>query len=126
MDKWKARIKRKAPLFPDLFDLDGLDNIKQLEDLYERYLLRFMGHERLETYFEAHRSNKHLMEVEKPLLLINAQNDPLLADGSYPVEVPDAVEAFYPKKGGHLGFHLHGKGYSWLEVRVKVFFDGLA
>ena len=68
-----------------------------------------------------------LNNVQVPLLVLNAQNDPFMPAWTLPGvdEVSRSVYLEYPKEGGHIGFPIfeHGKGsLAYLPRRIFRFF----
>lgn len=123
LKKWKRKINKKAVQFPELFDLNQVRSAKNLDELHAKLTIRLHGFESLKAYYDQHSSAQFLRTIKTPLLIVNAQNDPLLGANSYPPNHFQDVKLEYPKTGGHLGFSLLNKPYSWMELRAEAFFS---
>ncbi|MEQ8239824.1 MAG: alpha/beta fold hydrolase [Cyclobacteriaceae bacterium] len=123
LKKWKRKIARKAETFPELFDLEMVEKASTLDQLHEWQTLKLHGYDNMREYHEQNSSAKFLPTVKTPLLIVNAQNDPLLGAKSFPENTFKMVRLEYPKTGGHLGFSLRNKPFSWMELRAEYFFE---
>ncbi len=59
-----------------------------------------------------------------PTLLVNAQNDPILTPSCSPSKMCSTHPNVFletPKQGGHVGFMLPRKAYTWSEIRAYEF-----
>lgn len=76
-------------------------------------------------YYLKSSSKAFIPEIRRPVLILNAQDDPFLSRGCFPVEeAKDHQKVFLemPEKGGHVGFMLN-KGKYWAEQRVLAFLE---
>jgi len=121
--KWKNKVKRKAVQFPGLFNLDKLDAYKSLEQFHSQFTIKVQGYQSMSEYYQKNSSLRFLEEVKTPMLLLNAKNDPILGENSYPIIQNGLVQSEYPKHGGHLGFSYHNKPYSWMEEAMERWID---
>src|SRR5216684_6289525 len=68
-----------------------------------------------------------LGDIQVPTLLVNARNDPFLADPCYPIEEAQANASLHlemPVTGGHVGFGgFNSGGEYWSETRAVPFLD---
>lgn len=124
MKKWKRRIRRKAEQYPALFDLSQVSSCKTLDELHDRFTVRLHGYDSIQQYYQQNSSSQFLDTVQTPLLIANAENDPLLGPKSYAKIDARNVQQVTAKKGGHLGFSLKKKPYSWMELITEDFFEG--
>lgn len=116
------KIRRKHVDFPDDIELDRLSGLKSLAEFDERFTAPLHGFQSAQNYWESSSSRQWLGEIRTDVLLINAENDPILGAGCYPVEEAKESECFHletPAEGGHVGF-CEGRGY-WSERRVVEF-----
>ncbi len=124
--KWKKKIERKAQDFPDLFDLEALNNASSLSDIYEQHILPLHGYPSMEDYNSKWSSVQFIPNIKVPLLIVNAKNDPLLSENCYPREVCEKSESVYleiPKYGGHTGFTKLKEGKLWYIWRIEKFLE---
>lgn len=107
MKSLRKKIRRKQVLYPDQFDLRGLDQIKTFAQFDEQYTAPLNGFHSAKHYWERNSSVPFLCQIIPPTLLINAKNDPFLGAACYPLEEAQNNHAFYlecPEQGGHIGF----------------------
>ncbi len=121
LKKWKQRIKRKARQYPDLFDLSYLTSVRSLRDLHTQFTLHLHGFESMDHFYDEFTPLHKLPKVKKPLLIVNAKNDPILGPKSYPTQEWPEVTLDFPPVGGHLGFSYNNSTYSWMEWRASNF-----
>ena len=123
-EKVKRKLEKKASQYPSLIPMNEVSKADSLEEIYDLLIKKLYNHASSDHYYSIY-SGKNLIEkINSPLLLVNAQNDPLLGSESYPRIELDNVEAEYPRKGGHVGFSIHGSKASWMELRAESFFNG--
>lgn len=123
----KAKMRRKAQRFPGKV-LDGpLAGVRTLRTLDDLYIAPLAGFGDAETYYRECSSRPLLPSIEVPSLIVNAQDDPFLAGGAYPVDEASRnprVVLEMPSHGGHVGFALGG-GRWWSEERTVAFIRAL-
>ncbi len=122
--KMKNKVIRKAEIFPESFDLRKISNIDSLEQLYEECLLPLHGISSMNEYFTKWSSSRFLSKIEIPLLIVNAQNDPLLSRNCYPYKTSANSENVFletPRYGGHTGFSGKTNGKRWYLQRIDEF-----
>ncbi|MEL6133118.1 MAG: hypothetical protein AAFR59_07095 [Bacteroidota bacterium] len=74
-----------------------------------------------EAYYEGCSCMTLLPDIQRPALILNAQNDPFLAKGDYrPYTDPNPFVAM-PKIafGGHVGFSYLTRKENWMQSRVR-------
>lgn len=125
MKKWRSKIKKKAVQFPELFDLSKINDCKTLDELHETFTVKLHGFNSIKEYYSENSSSNFLGKVKTPLVVMNAKNDPLLGPNSYREIGTPFVHQLNTDTGGHLGFSLSRKPYSWMEIISERFFDKL-
>ncbi|MGB3466766.1 MAG: alpha/beta fold hydrolase [Cyclobacteriaceae bacterium] len=121
------KIKRKALQYPDI-DLSGIDDIKDFKDFDERYTAPLHGFRDAMDFYESATSDQFYEMIKKPVLLVNALNDPLLGEKCYPYGKAEKSDYLYletPAKGGHVGFTISGRDQTWSELRAYDFISQL-
>lgn len=124
--KWKKKIERKALDFPNIFDLEALNNASSLREIYEFHILPLHGYPSLDDYNSKWYSAQFIPKIKVPLLIVNAKNDPLLSENCYPKEVCEKSKSVYleiPKYGGHTGFTKCKEGKLWYVWRIEKFLE---
>jgi predicted alpha/beta-fold hydrolase len=124
--KMAKRIKRKADQFPDLIDVEGVDDIRT----FAEYDIRFTAplnhcNSPYEFYQKASTIND-LQTIKVPTLLLIAENDPFMPESCYPYKDAKDHKYFHlevPKKGGHVGFTINSLQDSWMEERAFEFIN---
>lgn len=123
----KARLKRKATLFPGKFDLAHLAGIRTLLDFDEAYTAPDGGYRNAADYYEQAGSRHMLGAIAVPTLILTAQDDPFI-----PYRIFDApairtnsrIRFEAPAHGGHCGFvqrAVYGEDRYWAENRLIDF-----
>ena len=121
------KIKKKMELLPGRINDDNYDRIKNFKDFDDRYTAPIHGFKDAEDYWAKCSSGQFIPHIKVPTLLVNAQNDPFLAGGCYPVpqaEQSKFVHLEMPRSGGHVGFvQFNGDGSYWSENRAVAFLE---
>jgi uncharacterized protein len=80
------------------------------------------GFESANAYYQAASAGPFIGKISIPTLILQAQDDPWIPFAAYaalPWHSYPMIETFFPKYGGHVGFH--GKGGSWLDSVLAGF-----
>ncbi len=120
----RAKIERKAQQFPQAIDLSKFEQVRCWRDFDQFFSVPINGFASVEEfYYQA--SCVHFMEgIRIPALLVNAQNDPILAPECSPRGLCERHPYIFlemPRQGGHVGFTVHRHPYSWMEYRAETF-----
>jgi predicted alpha/beta-fold hydrolase len=127
MKMLRKKIREKHIYYPSI-PLEGLSKIKTFREFDGTYTAPANGFRSAEEYWEKASSKPFLQNITIPTLLVNAQNDPFLGDGCYPIEEAEKNPNLYlemPETGGHVGFmpeKITEKLY-WAEKRTIDFFN---
>lgn len=127
--KLQPKLKEKLQRFPkENINQKDVKNMKTFYDFDSMYTAPAHGFLSAEDYWTKSSSRPHISNVAIPTLLINALDDPFLADNCYPFEEAEKLDNFYllaPKYGGHVGFmsRLIERGAYWHEKEILAFFD---
>ena len=118
------KIRIKARQMPEL--LKGLSDVRTFEELHKLYTIPVYGFKDTEDFYRQASAENYLKEVTIPTLVLNAKNDPMLSTDCFPGDIiknhPNVfLEA--PDRGGHVGFTLSGKKYTWAEERTCWFLN---
>lgn len=111
--------------FQTAFPLEKCHKISEFDDVFTAPLHGFQDHL---DYYRQCSCKPFLPMVGKPLLLINARNDPFLPPEVLPSahEVSEQVTLLQPEHGGHVGFVSQDAGrlnIEWLPKTLLNYFD---
>ncbi|GAX61487.1 hydrolase of the alpha/beta-hydrolase fold [Candidatus Scalindua japonica] len=119
------KIKDKMKIMPNQINDDDYNLIKNFKDYDDRYTAPLHGFNNAEDYWKKCSSKQFIPEIKIPTLMVNASNDPFIADGCYPVNETSNSKYVYleiPRSGGHVGFIQFNKDKSyWSEKRAIKF-----
>ena len=125
--KLKARLERKAKLFPGQWDLSRLKNIRTLSQFDDAYTAPDGGYHDAADYYERSGSRHVLKDIRVPTLLITAQDDPFVPLSSFDlprIRANPCIQLITPAKGGHCGFVQQARASEdsyWAENRIIEF-----
>jgi uncharacterized protein len=121
------KIKIKMKMFPGQIDDKDFHLIKTFKDFDDRYTSKIHGFRDAEDYWQKSSSIYFIPEIKVSTLIVNAPNDPFLAEDCFPfseVKENTFVGLETPKAGGHVGFVSFNKaGEYWSEQRVAEFLN---
>lgn len=103
----KEKIVRKTLLFPGELPVGLLRKTKTLQDFDNYFTGPLHGFSDAAEYYQVNSSLQFLEQIEIPVLILNAQNDPFLSETCFPMKLAktlDLVHFEFPKHGGHVGF----------------------
>ena len=123
LKKLILKIKAKAAQFPEI-DIHGIDDLKSLKDFDNRYSGPLNGFKDAEGFYEYCNPYPFISKIDRPTLILNALNDPLLIGKCYPYELAEEnphIHLETPERGGHVGFAQAGSEYSYSELRTFEF-----
>jgi len=118
LSRLKDRVRRKHPLQPDLYPIDGLDKIRSIWAFDDRYTAPLFGFGTAANYYATQSSARFLEYIEIPTLVVTAQDDPLVPFEMYRRKVfqtNPALTLVAPAHGGHLGFLSRTRPRFWLD-----------
>lgn len=114
LEKLKEKVQEVARNFPE-FDATEALNARNFTEFDESFTARTMGFRGAQDYYVTASAVRYLGQIDRPTLLVNPKNDPLLGGDSHPVNEARESKFFYletPEDGGHCGF-LTPKGQEW-------------
>ncbi len=121
-----AKLREKEKLYPRYRYEKAYLGMKSFHEFDEFYTAPLNGFRDAADYWNQSSSLRYLDRIERPTLLVNAQNDPFLSEACYPSALARSSPHFHlevPAAGGHCGFPGRGSplGY-WHELRALAFF----
>jgi predicted alpha/beta-fold hydrolase len=122
----KARMRRKAKLFPDKFVIGDMKNIRTVRDFDDEITARFCGFESAADYYAKSSANRLLSGIRRPTLILTAQDDPVVPFKSFTdpaVAKNPLITLEAPRHGGHCSFisEQPGSDRFWAESRIVEF-----
>lgn len=126
VSKLKARLRRKARLFPGKFEIKGLDRLRTVREFDNEVTAPHFGYRDADDYYDRASACWVIDQITVRTLIITAQDDPVV-----PVAIFDRSEVcgnsritvLAPERGGHCAFisRLSGQERFWAEARVVEF-----
>ena len=121
------RMRRKARLFPDRYDLAPLRTVRTLREFDNAFTAPHGGYGDADTYYARASALRVAGTIRLPTLIIHAQDDPFIPFA--PCQNPSvrqnpAITLLAPTHGGHcafLGRGNPGEDRHWAENRVVEF-----
>ena len=118
----RARLKRKAALWPGKFDLAPLNRVYSIRAFDDTYTAPQGGFGNADNYYTQASAIRLIDRVTVPTLIVTAEDDPFVPGEQFRrPEVADNpnVRVLLTEHGGHCGF-LSTTGY-WAEETVVRF-----
>ncbi len=124
LTKLKARMKRKAALFPGRWDLTGLDRIHIISEFDDRYTAPDGGYASGPDYYDRAGSRHVLEKIAVPTTIVTAQDDPFIPYSMFSlaaIKRNPLIRLTAPHYGGHCGFIQGARSNEdrfWVENRI--------
>ncbi len=119
------KVQTKDSQMPSKINMKHFGQVKSLRDFDEYFTAPIHGFEGANDYYTKNSSRFFLEGINKPTLIINAQNDPMLSPVCFDPKVAannPNIEFLLPKHGGHVGFAQFDKnGFYWSEKMALDF-----
>jgi predicted alpha/beta-fold hydrolase len=122
----KNRLRRKAKLFPDVYDIAGLGDIHSIEQFDDRFIAPAFGFADARDYYAKASALKLIRCIRIPTLIIHAEDDPFIPFA--PLRDPSLATNPYvllmaTERGGHVAFLSANAGEDrfWAENRLVDF-----
>jgi len=120
----KKKILQKEKMFPGLVNVQKLNEIKEWKDFDEYFSAPLNNYKDADDFYFNSSAKNFMENIQIPTLLINAKNDPILTLGCTPLHFAETNPNIFienPDRGGHCGFMVAGKEFSWAETRALEF-----
>jgi uncharacterized protein len=126
----KARMRRKAELFPGKFNLEPMARVKTVRDFDDIITATYCGFQGASDYYERSSARRVAGDIRVPTLIVTARRDPFIPFASFSdagLTSNNNIELIAPEHGGHCAFISREKGDArfWAEARVMEFFKNL-
>jgi uncharacterized protein len=123
VQKLKARLRRKARLFPGQFALERLDRVRTVREFDEAITAPHFGYRDADDYYHQASACRVIGQIAVPAWIITAQDDPVVPFRIF--DTPEArgnpnIAVIAPERGGHCAFISRCAGWDrfWAEVRI--------
>jgi len=123
----RPKIEAKAAQYPDVIDLSNFERIRKWKDFDNFFSAPINGYEDADDFYYQASAKNFMAGTDRPILLVNAQNDPILTPACSPLQLCENHPNIYletPKSGGHVGFSQRKKQSAWSERRAVEFVEG--
>lgn len=122
----KRRMRYKAKLFPNLYSLDCLRDVRTLHEFDDRVTARFCGFRDASDYYERSSASRLIAAIHVPTLILTAKDDPMVPFDSFldpAINGNSHVQLVAAQRGGHCGFISKARGTErfWSESRIVEF-----
>lgn len=120
----KARLRRKASLSPDRWDVKGLDAMTRISEFDDRYTAPDGGYRDAADYYDRSGARHVLHSIAVPTTIITAQDDPFIPYSMFltpAVQQNPSIRLLAPTHGGHCGFFQTRRSEEdryWVENRI--------
>jgi len=115
----KAILKDKMPI-----SVEQIKSIRTCRDFDRLITAPFHGFADVDDFYKQGSMSTHIAHVPVPLLLLTAQNDPILPPSCYPFDKAEKLSNFYLEvtpNGGHVGFCMKNSTITYAERRIAEF-----
>jgi predicted alpha/beta-fold hydrolase len=123
----KARMRRKAALFPDEFSVEPLGRIWTVRQFDEAYTAPYYGFKDATDYYYRASAMRAIDRITVPTLILTAENDPFVPPGPFrdpALSGNPAITTVITPEGGHCAFvEPSDGGYDgyWAEREIVRF-----
>jgi predicted alpha/beta-fold hydrolase len=122
----KRRMRLKTSLFPGVFAVDGMRNIRSVRAFDELITARFCGFAGADDYYGRSSARQLLAHIRKPCMILTSQDDPFVPVSSFgdpAIRENPCIELIMTRYGGHCAFISNERGDArfWAENRVVEF-----
>ncbi|HWR35707.1 MAG TPA: alpha/beta fold hydrolase [Clostridia bacterium] len=124
----RRRIRRKAELFPDRYDVRHLKNVHSIRDFDHEITARYMGFESAEDYYTRASSARVVQNIAVPTLVVHSADDPfiiMLPETEFKFIANPCITYLRTEHGGHCAFLSDPNGYDgrWAERQIINFVE---
>jgi uncharacterized protein len=122
----KGRMRRKAALFPGVFDLSGLRKIHSVREFDDKITARYAGFNGADDYYYRAAAARVVEHIKLPTLIIHALDDPfirILPETREKLLANPHITYIETAHGGHCAFLADPNGYDgrWAEKTLVGF-----
>lgn len=120
------RVRRKAQLYPGLYDVNYLRGLRSIRDFDEQITARYCGFEGAQDYYERAAAANVIDRIAVPTLVLHSEDDPfirVLPETRRKLEKNPNITFIETASGGHCAFLAEPNGYDgrWAEREAVRF-----
>lgn len=123
----KARVVKKAALFPTDWDLSHLRSITSIREFDDIYTAPDGGYRNATEYYDASGARHVLASIRVPTTIVTAQDDPFIPHTMFDlpaIRTNPFIQLVMTRHGGHCGFFQRrqkNEDHFWVENRLIEF-----
>jgi hypothetical protein len=122
----KGRMRRKAKLYPGLYDLGRMQRVRTLREFDDVITATYCGFSGASDYYERSSALRVVDKIKIPTLIVTAKDDPFVPFESFsdPALTGNTnATLIAPAQGGHCAFisKYRGEDRFWAEPRILEF-----
>jgi uncharacterized protein len=124
MKKLMIKMRQKAVQFPGRLNLERFREVKIWEDFDNFFSAPVNGYHDAQDFYQQASAIHFMPGIRVPVLVLNAQNDPILSPECAPVRLAEQQANLFvetPRLGGHVGFLLPRDPFTYAERRALAF-----
>ena len=124
----KKKIIQKDKQFPGRLEIDKIDSYPKWRDFDAAFSAPINGFSHVDDFYYAAACKNYLHDLDTPLLIVMAKNDPIISTTCIPMELckrHPKIRFEITGNGGHVGYTLPGKSYNWMDLRALEFAENL-
>ena len=124
------RFRRKAALFPDHYQTDGIGPVRSLREFDDKIVARYCGFRDADDYYYRVASARVVDRIAVPTLILAAQDDPfirILPETRSLLLANPHIDFVETRHGGHCAFLSRdgGEEIHWAEATVIRYFESV-
>jgi hypothetical protein len=118
-----ARFRRKAALFPGIYEPRGIGPVRSIRQFDEKILSRYWGFKGADDYYHRAAAARVVQHIAVPTLILHAQDDPfirLLPETRARLIANPHIAFVETRHGGHCAYLSRDPGNEihWAEAAV--------
>jgi len=122
----KQRMKHKAQLFPQLYPIDGMRDIRTVRQFDDVITARFCGFADAQDYYTRSSALRVVAAIRRPTLILTAKDDPCVPFATFAdhaIRTNPNITFIATEYGGHCAFISNEKGDArfWAENKIVAF-----
>ena len=127
----KRRMRRKASLFPNLYPIDGMRNIRSVRAFDDVITARFSGFTNADDYYARSSAIRVAARIRRPTLILTSKDDPFVRFATFAdpaIRENPNITFVATRYGGHCGFISRDVGASrfWAEGKIVEFCERMS